>query len=39
MGQSQQKAIIQWDEVSGKLIRQCYTKGTQDILGLIIIVF
>ena len=38
MGQCQQKAVIQWDEASGKLIRQCYTRGTQDISGPIITV-
>lgn len=30
-GQSQPNAIMQWDEVSTKLIEQCYTKGTQEI--------
>lgn len=29
--QSQHKAIRQWDEVSRKLIRKCYTKGIQGI--------
>lgn len=30
IGENHQKAIIQWDEVRRKLIKQCCTKGTQD---------
>lgn len=31
MGQNQQKTILQWDEVSRKLIKQCCTKKKSDI--------
>lgn len=34
MAESQQETYTQWDKVSRKLIKQCYTKGTQDISSM-----
>lgn len=32
IGQGWQKAIVQWDKVSRKLIKKCFTEGRQDSL-------